>query len=368
MSSDVVIMLTGVLVASACALVGSFLVLRKMAMMADAISHAILPGLVAGYFLASGPNLLAGFAGAALAAVITVSLVEALQRTRKVGGESAIGIVFPAMFALGTFLVSKFFANVHLDTDAVLYGSIEFASLDTLSVGGVNLGPQSLWVMGALCVINLLFIGLFYKELKLATFDAGLAATLGFAPLLLHYALMTVVSITTVGAFTAVGAVLVVALMIVPAATAYLLTERLPVMIGLSVLIGAISALGGYAVAVALNASVAGAMATMTGVCFGLALLFSPTHGLVVKARRLGRQRLEFAAETLAVHLLTHEHTAREAWESAMAHLSAELRWTPEFAQRVVAQAQHAGLVTRDAERLRLTPEGHGRARQLAEA
>jgi manganese/zinc/iron transport system permease protein len=280
MNSSTIIILTGVLVASACSLLGCFLVLRKMAMLTDAISHAILPGLVAGYFLASGPNILAGFAGAAAAGLLTVALVELLRNTRRVGGESAIGIVFPAMFALGTFLVSKYFSNVHLDTDAVLYGNIEFASLDVLYVGNTSLGPQSLWIMGALCVLNLLFVALFYKELTLATFDAGLAAALGFSPALIHYALMTVVSITTVGAFTAVGAVLVVALMIVPAAAAYLLTDRLPTMIGLSVLLGALSALGGYFLAVVIDASIAGAIVSVAGGLFGLALLFSPLHGL----------------------------------------------------------------------------------------
>jgi manganese/zinc/iron transport system permease protein len=150
-----------------------------------------------------------------------------------------MGIVFPAMFALGVVLVSKFFADVHLDTDAILYGNIEFSAFDILYLGDRELGPQSLWVMGALCALNLSFLGLFYKELKLTTFDPGLAAALGFSPLLMHYATMTVLSITTVGAFTAVGAILVVALVIVPAATAYLLTDRLAVMIGLSVVIGA---------------------------------------------------------------------------------------------------------------------------------
>jgi len=357
--------LTGVLVASACALLGSFLILRRMAMMADAISHAILPGLVAGYFIARGPDLLAGFLGAVLAAVVTVSLVELLQNTGRVGGESAIGIVFPAMFALGTFLVSKYFANVHLDTDAVLYGNIEFAAFDLLYVGGANLGPQSLWIMGGLCVLNAAFVGMFYKELKLATFDAGLAAALGFSPVVLHYALMTVVSITTVGAFTAVGAILVVALMIVPAATAYLLTDRLPRMILLAVLIGALSAVAGYVFAIAFDVSVAGSIATMTGVCFGLAFFFSPQQGLAVKAWRLRRQRVEFAAETLVVHLLNHERDADQAAEAAVAHLGVELRWSPGFSQRVMAHSVNAGLVRRNDGSLELTEAGRAAALKL---
>src|SRR5829696_5940786 len=182
MSSGTVIIIAGILVATACALLGTFLVLRRMSMMADAISHAILPGLVAGFFFANGPNLLAGFIGAAFASILTVSLVEAIQKSGRVGNDSAIGIVFPAMFALGTALVSRLFANVHLDADAILYGNIEFSAQDTLLVNGLNLGPQSFWLMGMLLLINLLFVTLFYKELKIATFDPGLSSTLGFSP------------------------------------------------------------------------------------------------------------------------------------------------------------------------------------------
>jgi manganese/zinc/iron transport system permease protein len=246
MSPEVVILLTATLVASACALPGVFLVLRKLAMVADAISHAILPGIVVAYFLARGPNLLAGFVWATAAGVLTVGLIEALHRTGRVKEDAATGIVFPAMFALGVFLVARYFANLHVDTDAVLYGEIALAPFDTLLIGGRDLGPQSLWVMGGLTLLNLAFILLFYKELKLATFDPGLAATLGFAPVALHYGLMTLVALTTVGAFTAVGAILVVALLIVPAATAYLLTDRLPVMIGLTLLVGAVSGAVGF--------------------------------------------------------------------------------------------------------------------------
>jgi len=365
MISAIVIITTGIFIATACALLGTFLVLRKMAMMSDAISHAILPGLVLGYFLAQGPNLLAGFAGAALAAVITVAVVEALQNTRKVGGESAIGIVFPAMFALGTFIVSKYFANVHIDTDAVLFGNIEFASLDLLEIGGRSVGPQALWLGGLLVILNLGFVGLLFKELKLATFDPGLATALGFSPVFIHYALMTIVSVTTVGAFTAVGSVLVVALMIVPAAAAYLLTDDLKRMIIYAVLIGALSAVVGFFVALALDASVAGSMAMMTGVCFLLALLFSPAHGLVAKARRLERQRFKVAMDNLLVHLFNHTQQRGEEHEAEVAHLSTELRWKPEFAQAIIRQGTSNGLVQRINGHLALTEQGQRQAQVL---
>lgn len=365
MNSGQAILLTGILVACASALPGTFLLLRRMAMMTDAISHAILPGLVAGYFIARGPNLLAGFAGAALAAILTVALVEALQNTRRVVGQAAIGLVFPAMFALGTVVVSRFFANVHLDTDAILYGNIEFSAFETLQIGGVDLGPQSLWIMGGLCVINLAFLLLFYKELKLATFDPALAAALGFSPIVLHYALMGVLSVTAVGAFTAVGAILVVALMIIPAATAYLLTDRLPVMIGLAVAVGAISAVLGYLMANALDASVAGAMATSAGLLFGLAFFFAPEQGLVARARRQRRQRARFAVENLLVHLLNHEGTPTQADESRVAHLGEELRWSDRTRDEAIERAMRDGLIAREADRLNLTSIGRNTAQEV---
>jgi manganese/zinc/iron transport system permease protein len=365
MSPELVVLLVGVFAATSCALIGVFLVLRKMAMMADAISHAILPGLVAGYFLAEGPNLWAGFVGAAAAGILTVSLVELLNRSGRVKEDAAIGLVFPALFALGTLMVSKFFGNVHLDTDAVLYGEIAFAPFDRLIIGRYEYGPLSLWVLGGLCLVNLLFIVALYKELKLATFDGALAATLGFSPVLIHYLLMSLVSLTTVGAFTAVGAILVVALLIVPPATAYLLTDRLPVMIILAVAAGILAAVGGYALAIAINASISGAMATVAGVLFGLALLLSPSHGLVAKMWRHRQQRQQFAAEMLIVHLFNHAGGAEQAAESTAGHLESELLWTSTFADTAIRQAVRTGLVRREGDDLRLTARGQQQAQSV---
>lgn len=365
MSPAIVILLTGILCASACAMLGSFLILRRAAMMSDAISHAILPGLVGGYFIAQGPNLIAGFAGAVLASTLTVLLIETIRNTRLVDGGSAIGIVFPAMFALGTVLVSRYFANVHLDTDAILYGNIEFSSFDRWFLADRDLGPQSIWVMSILCVINVAFLSLFYKELKVTTFDPGLAASIGMSPILMHYMLMGVLSVTTVGAFTAVGAVLVVALVIVPAATAYLLTDSLIEMIGISVAIGAASAYFGYYLAVELDGSIAGAIVTMTGVFFAGALLFSPSHGLVARTLRRSRQRRRFSAEVLIVHLLNHEGSPSGARESEIAHLESELRWTPVQASAAMTYATRNGLIERKGDHLALSPSGRTVAAQV---
>lgn len=286
MSPTAAIIVTGALVAASCSLLGTFLVLRRMAMMSDAITHAVLPGLVVGYALVGGPNLLLAFLGAAASSLVLVVLVDRLSRSGRVDSQAAIGVAFSFMFALGTFGVTRFFSDVHLDTDAVLYGNIEFVGFDRLCLAGVELGPRSVWVMGALCLVNLAFVVLFAKELELTTFDPALATALGFSPAVVHYALMALVSTTAVGAFTAVGAILVVAFMVVPAATALLLSVRLRVAMALAVGLGVAAAVLGYAAAAALDTSVSGMMATMTGVFFALALLGSPRHGALARRRR----------------------------------------------------------------------------------
>src|SRR5690606_84223 len=212
----------------------------------------------------------------------------------------------------------------------------------------------------------LLLVVLFYKELKLATFDTGLAAALGFAPAAVHYGLMTAVSITAVGAFDAVGSILVIALMVAPPAAAYLLTDRLPWMIGLAVLIGALSALAGYWIAHAFDVTIAGAMATMTGVAFLLTYLFAPERGLIALARRRAGQRWLFAEQMLALHLLNHERTPAAGEECDAAHLSEHLRWKPDFAAAVVRRAAEHGHIRATGRLLALTERGRALAQEAS--
>ncbi|NJP06170.1 MAG: metal ABC transporter permease [Chloroflexaceae bacterium] len=286
MSVQIEVQLIAVVIAAACAIPGVFLVLRRMAMMSDAISHTVLFGIVIGFFITQDLGSPWLFVGAVLTGVLTVSLVELLNRTQLVKQDAAIGLVFPVLFSLAVILISTFAGNIHLDTDAVIMGELAYAPFDRVVWFGVDMGPRALVVGIALVLLNLAFVTLLYKELKLATFDAGLAAAAGFVPGLLHYALMGLVSVTAVGAFDAVGSILVVALMIAPPSAAYLLTDRLPRMIGLSVLIGAGSGIAGYWLARWLDVSIAGSMATMSGVFFALVLLFAPERGLVAQARR----------------------------------------------------------------------------------
>lgn len=359
------IQLIAAVVATACALPGVFLVLRRMAMMSDAISHAILPGIVLAFFITKNLSSPLLIIAAAATGVLTVSLVELLNRTRLVHEDAAIGITFPALFSIGVILIARFAENAHLDTDAVLLGELAFAPFYRLTLFGHDIGPRAFWAMAVILIVNIAFIKIFYKELKLATFDAGLAATLGFSPWLLHYVLMTLVSITAVGAFDTVGSILVVALMIAPPATAYLLTDRLARMIWLSGIIGVASAISGYWFAHYLDASIAGSMAMMTGVLFCSAFLFAPHRGMVAIARRRVSQRWEFAQTMLAIHLFSHEGLPDAEREAHVNHLSSHLHWEPDFARQVVRNAERRGFIHNQDGRLDLTEQGREMA-QLA--
>lgn len=358
------IQLIAVVVAAACALPGVFLVLRRMAMMSDAISHAILPGIVLAFFFTQDlnhPFLILAAAGTGL---LTVVLVELIHHTRLVHEDTAIGLVFPVLFSLGVILIAQYAGSVHLDTDAVLLGELAFAPFDRLEVGGYDLGPRALWVMSAILVLGVAFVGLFYKELTLATFDPGLAASLGFAPAAMHYILMGLVSVTAVGAFDAVGSILVVALMIAPPAAAFLLVDRLPWMISLSLGIAAFDAVAGYWLAFAFDTSIAGAMASMAGITFLGAFLLAPGRGLVAIAMRMRRQRMDFAAKMLTIHLAHHEHTPEAARECRVDHLEEHLNWPHTHARRVVRYARNAGLIHQAGDLLGLTPAGIRYAQQ----
>jgi manganese/zinc/iron transport system permease protein len=358
------IILIALVTAAACAVPGVFLVLRGMAMMSDAISHTVLLGIVIAFFFTHDLNSPMLVIGAAFMGVLTVGLVELLNKTRLVKEDAAIGLVFPVLFSIAVILISRHAGSVHLDIDAVLLGELAFAPFNRLEIAGRDLGPVSVYLMGGILALNLLLVGLFYKELKLATFDPALAAALGFTPGLIHYGLMSVVSVTVVGAFETVGSILVVALMIAPPVTAYLLTDSLSRMIGLSLLVGAASAVGGYWIAHTLDASIAGSMASAAGILFGLALLFAPEKGLAALALRRVRQRWDFAQTMLAIHLFNHEGLAEAEQENRLNHLHEHLRWDPAFALRVVRQAERRGLVVRQNGQLILSTTGRELAQQ----
>ncbi|AFZ69649.1 metal ABC transporter permease [Deinococcus peraridilitoris] len=352
MNADLVIVLTACLVAVAGSLVGVFLVLRRLSMISDAISHSVLPGIVAAFWFSGGEAAtLPALIGAAAMGLLTVVAVELLVRSGRVKNDAAIGVVFPLLFSIGVILISMYFRNAHLDLDAVLYGEIAYAPFNNMLVFGREL-PESLVLMGILALLNAVFVSVFFKELRLSTFDAGLAASLGFAPGVLHYALMTLLSFTTVGAFEAVGAVLIVAFVIVPPASAYLLTRKLAVMLALSLTIGVLSSILGYFLAVAVDASIAGMIASMLGLVFFLCLLFSPLDGVLATLARRQRQRDSVAARQLVAY--TAAHGARISLHEAMQRFE----WNASQIRRAQQHARRNGWLTGEGETISLTPRG----------
>ena len=353
-NAQIEIQLIASLVAIACAIPGTFLVLRKMAMISDAISHSILPGIVVGFFITQDLNSPLLILLAALTGVITVVLVERIQKTGLVKEDTAIGLVFPALFSIGVIMIAKNANDVHLDVDAVLLGELAFAPFDRLFISGTDVGPKSLWIIGSILVITVGLLIAFFKELKVSTFDAGLAASLGFSPALIHYGLMTVSSVTTVGAFDAVGAILVVALMIAPAASAYLLTTDLKKMLGLAIVFGVLSAVSGYWFAHWLDASIAGSITTMLGLLFLLVYLFAPSKGLIAVMYREKQQRIEVSLLTFLLHLKNHN----EETERHVNHLNEHINWQKVRSKTVLDLALKNNMIVIDNIIVSLTEKG----------
>ncbi|WLR41192.1 metal ABC transporter permease [Bacillus carboniphilus] len=301
MSYDAWILLTGSLVGASCGLIGSYLVLRKMAMLADAISHSVLLGIVGAYFVTRTLNGGALLLGAAVVGLLTAYLVQVLSN-KGVQSDASIGVVFTFLFALGVILLSVYGGNVHLDVDHALMGEITFIPWETITLFGISGIPQAVWLLGFVLLLNLVIIGLFYKEFKVASFDPEMALALGIPITFIHYLQMTMLSFTTVASFDSVGAILVVAMLIVPAATAYLLTDKLVHMLWISVVIGVSSAFIGYYFASLFNVSISGSMASATGVLFILAFIFSPSHGLISKwlvRRKMASKSTQMSASKL---------------------------------------------------------------------
>lgn len=274
----------GFSVSSACGLVGAYLILRRMALVGDAISHSVLPGIAISFLITGSRGSLAMFVGALVAGMVTTLLIEIIHRKSRIKHDSAIGIAFTSLFAIGVILISVFAGQVDLDQECVLYGEIAWIPLqEMIAFQGITLGPEPVVRMGIVLVLTLLLIVLFYKELLVSSFDSGLASSLGINATVVHYGLMCWLSVVVVSAFESVGAIIVIAMLILPPATASLLSNRLPIVLALSVVHSALSSLLGIHLAYWLNCSMAAAMVVMGAVLFILAWIFSPERGLLAR-------------------------------------------------------------------------------------
>jgi manganese/zinc/iron transport system permease protein len=271
------IILTGSAVNISCALLGCYLILRKMSMMGDALSHAVLPGLVVAFALSGSMGIVPMFIGAVVVGLLTTFLTQTLHQYARVPSDASMGIVFTAMFALGVVLIKFYAGGLHFDMACVYEGALEYVSF----ADRVFHIPRPLFSSSVVLVINASVIALLWKELKLTSFDPALATTMGISATFMHYLLMTLVSVTTVASFEAVGSILVVAMLIVPASTAYLLTDRLGPMVLLAAVIGVMAAFLGYEAAIYFDTNISGMMTVAVGWLYAMAVLFSPKYGVI---------------------------------------------------------------------------------------
>ncbi len=282
-----------------CALLGCYLVLRRMSLMGDAISHAVLPGIVLAVFLSGQITSWVIVLGAVVFGVLTAWFTQLIYSLGNIPEDASMGVVFTALFALGVVLIAQIFPTSHLD-DCVLYGVFEAVPLSTTQLFGWRV-PSALPTMLGTLLLTLLFLTLFWKELKLVSFDPDLATAMGLKAMVVHYVLMGMVACVTVTAFEVVGSVLVIAMLIVPGATAHLLSDRLPSMLLWSALVAVLSTVFGVILAgpSLFNTNAAGMMAVVAGVQFTLAVFLAPQHGILGKVTRNFRLGFRIASEDI---------------------------------------------------------------------
>jgi ABC-type Mn2+/Zn2+ transport system permease subunit len=296
----------GCLVNIPCAVLGCYLVLRRMSLLGDAISHAVLPGIVLAFMITGQITGWPILVGAMIFGLLTAFLTHALKDLGRVPEDSSMGIVYTTLFAVGVILVTRYASGSHLDVDCVLFGLLDTVAVDEIAIGSFEV-PRVLPTMLGMCLVVFLFVALLWKELKIASFDAGLATAMGISAGVIHYLLMAVVAGVTVTAFEAIGSILVIAMLIVPAATAHLLTDRLGPMIGCAVVVAVLSAIFGEIGAQIFNTNVAAMMAVAVGLQFAFAVFFAPQHGLVSKWWRNFSLSLRIAGEDVIAALYRAE-------------------------------------------------------------
>lgn len=272
---EISILICAILLSCTCAILGSFLIHSKQAMMADAISHAVLPGIVLAFLWTGSRASIFALIGAATCGILITILVNWLKNKAKMGNDSAIGLMYTSLFALGVFLISRFTESIDIDQECVLFGDIAYVPLDNWQAFGMDLGPRAIYICSALLLFVSVIIRLGYRNLSLFCFNPEFAQSIGISLVFWNLYLLGAVSITTVLSFELVGAILIIALLILPASAAFLLTDKLKKTIVLSIIFSVISAIIGYAFAVWLNLNIAASIGTIAAIVFFLSFLLS---------------------------------------------------------------------------------------------
>jgi manganese/zinc/iron transport system permease protein len=332
--------------------------------MGDAISHAVLPGLVLAFVLSGSLNIVPLFLGAALVGLLTTFLTQTLHQYGRVPTDASMGVVFTSLFALGVVLLKTYVSKIHFDVDCIFEGLLYQAGFDTFEFAGFEL-PRQLQTVVPVVIINLIIIAVLWKELKLSAFDAALATSMGFSATLLHYLLMMMVAVTTVASFEVVGSILVIAMLIVPPATAQLLTNRLASMLALATVFAILSAILGYWLASenVWNVDPAGAMVVAAGGMYALAVLFAPQYGILSTLIRNLQTALRILREDLLLMLYRLEEidaTKRMRPDEAITAVGGG-----SLARWALAMLRHRGRVELRDGQLQMTDDGRWRAARL---
>jgi ABC-type Mn2+/Zn2+ transport system permease subunit len=356
---------------ASCAILGCYLVLRRMSLLGDAISHAVLPGIAVAYVLTGSVSGWPIFIGALVLGLLTSVLTQGISSLGRVSEDTSLGVVFTSLFALGVIMIQAWARGADLDADCVLYGQIDFAGAYTTTLLGWPITPSLLTFVPTL-LATIVFVVVLWKELKIVAFDPALAAAMGFRVAIVHYLLMAMVAGVTVASFESVGSILVVAMLIVPAAAAALLSDRLAWMIAWAVAIGATSAMFGYVAAYAAGTSVAGMMAVAAGVQFAAAVFLSPRHGLISRWLRNLGLAVRIAGEDVLAALYRAEERGARVQDSGVriqgsgveqsARGGGLVEWLARFKLR------RRGKIDSHEGRLRLTDAGRHAARSLVRA
>lgn len=364
---DLMPMLAALLAALSCGMLGNFLVLRRLSLMGDAISHAVLPGIAAAFIITQSRQPLAMLLGAGVAALATVLVVELIKRLGRVEPGAAMGVTFSVLFALGVLLIERAARSVDLDADCVLYGQLE--TLATFAPPGAPIEiPRQVVTLAIVAAASFAFVGLLFKELRISAFDPGLSTSMGVHAGGMHVLLMTLVAAAAVASFEAVGSILVIAMLIAPAATARMLTDRLRSQLLVSCAAAAIASVGGYFLAAHAESlgfrrslDAAGVITVLSGLLFATAALASPSHGVI--ARLLRRRAL---AERVALEdLLASLFRMEEAGAASTPRAGVLGALGRAGASGALASGERQGLIRRDADAVALTPLGRERASDL---
>lgn len=333
----------------ACAVLGVFLVLRRLSMVSDAISHSVLLGIVIGYFVTKDIGSVLLIIGASLFGVLTTVCIELLIKSKRVTEDASVGIIFPLFFSIAVILITRYARNVHLDTEMVLIGEIILAPLHRINFLGLSL-PKALVQMSFVLLINIVFIAVFFRKLKISSFDPVYAGVAGIAGAGLYYVFMALVSFTAVSAFESVGAILTISFFISPAASAYLISKDLKITIFLAAVYAVVNSCIGYFLAVKFNVSMSGMCALVSGLTFMITIAVYP-GGIITKIIRYIKNKNRFSRELLILHIDNHTGKKNALGELGYSTIREHIAWSDRKLKYVLDKLIKKGYVYRAKER-----------------